>query len=211
MLDHAMNSLLDAVEYLQQGGWVMIPLAITSVIMWMMILERILVYARFGRSELDSSTVLAIARNENKGVRRQGLRGELLRRFMIARFGDPEVDRHVLRQQQEVMRRHLRQRLAMIAVLASVAPLLGLLGTVLGMIESFEVISIFGTGNAKALAGGISMAMVTTQAGLVIAVPGLFISGWLMRKARTLEHSLDEFVQQIDRPLRGLEKGMAAS
>jgi len=211
MLDQAMNNLLDAVEYLQQGGWVMIPLAATSVLMWIMILERVMVFTRFGRSEFDLATVLSIVRHENVGVPKQGLKGELLGRFMIARYGDPEVDRYVLRQQQEMLRGQLRQRLAMIAVLASVAPLLGLLGTVLGMIESFEVISIFGTGNARALAGGISMALVTTQAGLVIAVPGLFISGWLMRKARILENSLDEFVQQIDRPLRGLEQEMAAS
>ena len=74
-----------------------------------------------------------------------------------------------------------------------VAPLMGLLGTVIGMIETFDVISLFGTGNAKAMAGGISVALVTTQSGLVVAIPGLFVSGFLARRSRRLESALDEF------------------
>lgn len=202
------DSFLDATEYLEQGGWVMYPLAVVSVLMWALIIERISLYARLGRGEFDMPAVLATLSNPEDDAPRKGLRGELVGRFLNSRFGDPEIDRHVLKQQQEVLRGELRKRLAMIGVLASVAPLLGLLGTVLGMIESFEVISIFGTGNAKALAGGISMALVTTQVGLVIAVPGLLISGWLLRKSRILEDRLDEFVQQMDRPLRGQAQEM---
>jgi biopolymer transport protein ExbB len=98
----------------------------------------------------------------------------------------------------------LEHFLAVIAVLASIAPLLGLLGTVLGMIETFDVIAIFGTGNAKALAGGISVALVTTQTGLLIAIPGLFVSGLLFRRSNRLKIQLDEITTILDRNLQNL-------
>ena len=64
-------------------------------------------------------------------------------------------------------------------LLAAVAPLLGLLGTVVGMIATFQSITLFGTGDPKLMAGGISQALVTTMQGLIVAVPLLFLHGWL--------------------------------
>jgi biopolymer transport protein ExbB len=85
-----------------------------------------------------------------------------------------------------------------------------LLGTVLGMIETFEVIALFGTGNAKAMAGGISVALVTTQAGLLVAVPGLLVSAALARRARRLEMGFDEFTHLLDRALKNENVAMVA-
>jgi biopolymer transport protein ExbB len=123
-------------------------------------------------------------------------------RFLAVRTGRLNIDRAVLRHVNANLRRSLRSRLAIIAVLAGVAPLLGLLGTVLGMIETFEAISQHGTNNAKAMAGGISVALVATQAGLLVAIPGMFISSLLARKARQLESAMDEFALTLDRTLR---------
>ena len=72
-------------------------------------------------------------------------------------------------------------------------PLLGLLGTVTGMITTFDVISEFGTGNARALASGISEALVTTQSGLVVAVPGLLIGGFLFQRAQKIKGRMELF------------------
>jgi biopolymer transport protein ExbB len=98
-------------------------------------------------------------------------------------------------------RPRIHRSLAVIAVLAAVSPLFGLLGTVAGMITTFDVISLFGTGNAKAMAGGISEALITTQSGLLAAVPGLFSSVWLMRCANRLERGLDEMLMILKRYL----------
>lgn len=68
----------------------------------------------------------------------------------------------------------LIKHLVVIHTLISILPILGLLGTIIGMIEAFEVISVFGTGNARALASSISKALITTLAGLVASIPGLF-------------------------------------
>jgi len=77
---------------------------------------------------------------------------------------------------------HLNRFGAMILVIAAVAPLLGLLGTVTGMITTFDIITEFGTGDPKWLSGGISIALVTTEIGLAVAIPALLagniLSGW---------------------------------
>lgn len=88
----------------------------------------------------------------------------------------------------------LDRHLGMLAVLGGVAPLLGLLGTVTGMIHTFELVTIFGTGDAKLLSGGISEALVTTETGLVIAVPVLIVHAYLTRRVRTIVSGLEQVV-----------------
>ncbi|MGJ8654595.1 MAG: MotA/TolQ/ExbB proton channel family protein, partial [Opitutaceae bacterium] len=78
----------------------------------------------------------------------------------------------------------LERFLPFIALTAAAAPLLGLLGTVTGMIKTFNLITVFGTGDAKSLSSGISEALVTTELGLVVAIPALIIHGMLSRMSR---------------------------
>jgi biopolymer transport protein ExbB len=82
------------------------------------------------------------------------------------------------------VRPRLERFLPFIALTAAAAPLLGLLGTVTGMIKTFNLITIFGTGDAKSLSSGISEALVTTELGLVVAIPALILHGLLSRMAR---------------------------
>jgi len=86
----------------------------------------------------------------------------------------------------------LEKGLSMIKLLAAVAPLLGLLGTVTGMIATFQSISLFGTGDPKLMASGISQALVTTMLGLCVAVPLLFLHSLLAYRSRSLIQILDE-------------------
>ncbi|MDB4345876.1 MotA/TolQ/ExbB proton channel family protein [bacterium] len=78
----------------------------------------------------------------------------------------------------------LERFLAFMALTAAAAPLLGLLGTVIGMINTFKLITVFGTGDASNLASGISQALVTTKLGLIVAIPALIFHGLLSRMAR---------------------------
>ncbi|HFD79085.1 MAG TPA: MotA/TolQ/ExbB proton channel family protein [Gammaproteobacteria bacterium] len=83
---------------------------------------------------------------------------------------------------------HLRQSLPLLKTLVAICPLLGLLGTVTGMIEVFDVVAVAGTGNARALASGISRATLPTMAGMVVALPGLYFCLQLEQQAgRALE------------------------
>jgi len=86
----------------------------------------------------------------------------------------------------------LEKGLSMIKLLAAVAPLLGLLGTVTGMIATFQSISLFGTGDPKLMANGISQALVTTMLGLCVAIPLLFLHSLVASRSRMLVQILDE-------------------
>ncbi|MGD8637210.1 MAG: MotA/TolQ/ExbB proton channel family protein, partial [Gammaproteobacteria bacterium] len=79
-----------------------------------------------------------------------------------------------------------------IKVLAAVAPLLGLLGTVTGMIATFQAITLFGTGDPKLMAGGISQALVTTVLGLCVAIPLVLLHSWVAGRSRGLIEILEE-------------------
>jgi biopolymer transport protein ExbB len=86
----------------------------------------------------------------------------------------------------------LERFLTMIKVLAVVAPLLGLLGTVTGMINTFQAITLFGTGDPKLMANGISQALVTTMEGLWVAIPLTFLHALVASRSRSIINTLEE-------------------
>jgi biopolymer transport protein ExbB len=189
-------------DYLEQGGWIMIPLCIVSVIMWILIFERLYTFMTMQREDITSELALQVIDGEELDLYSRGIKTQLVKSFVEERTGIPKVDRDILRQITVDLRRSMEKYLPAIAVLASIAPILGLLGTVLGMMETFNVISLFGTGNAKAMAGGISVALVTTHTGLLVAIPGLFLSGWLSRQSRRLSTRLEETSSILDRAIK---------
>jgi biopolymer transport protein ExbB len=91
-----------------------------------------------------------------------------------------------------IARRKLESLLPFVAIIAAAAPLMGLLGTVVGMIKTFQLITVFGTGDARSLSSGISEALVTTELGLFVAIPSLIIHGILNRMARTKWGQLEQ-------------------
>lgn len=97
----------------------------------------------------------------------------------------------------------LERLLPFIAVTAATAPLMGLLGTVTGMINTFKLITIFGTGDAKSLSGGISEALVTTEFGLIVAIPSLILHSLLSRRSQGVLASMERiavaFVNGLNR------------
>jgi biopolymer transport protein ExbB len=86
----------------------------------------------------------------------------------------------------------LENSLNLLKIIAAVAPLLGLLGTVTGMIITFQAITIFGAGDPKAMAGGISGALVTTVLGLVVAIPTVLLHTFVSGRAKKIIHVLDQ-------------------
>jgi biopolymer transport protein ExbB len=91
----------------------------------------------------------------------------------------------------------LRRRLPMLAVFATAAPLLGLLGTVAGMIETFQSMTIFGAGDPRVVSSGISLALVATELGLVVAIPILLLHGWLHDLSNQIIHLLEEEIAAL--------------
>ena len=90
----------------------------------------------------------------------------------------------------------LKKNVGLIKALIAICPLLGLLGTVTGMINVFDVMSFSGGGNARAMAGGVSMATVPTMAGMVAALSGVYFGTWLEHKSQTESERLEDLLQR---------------
>ena len=99
----------------------------------------------------------------------------------------------------------LERFLPFMALTAASAPLLGLLGTVTGMIKTFTLITIFGTGDAKSLSSGISEALVTTELGLIVAIPSLILHGLLSRMAKQKVGDLEQISVSFINGITGIK------
>ncbi|WP_320041531.1 MotA/TolQ/ExbB proton channel family protein [uncultured Desulfobacter sp.] len=190
-------------ELIRAGGVVMVPLVILSLVMWLLILERAFFFRRLYKKNMNSSTALSLVR-ENILPDPKMYRGAvslLVTEFIGNRSGSAQLDRHLLDAAVTRINRRMTRSLAVIGVLAAMAPLMGLLGTVTGMITTFDVLAIFGTGNAKAMAGGISESLITTQTGLIVAIPGLYMKGFLDRRAEHLSQRIQRMGLYLKRHL----------
>ncbi len=188
MVEAMRTAIILPVEYLRTGGLVMLPLVGVSLLMWWLIAERVLCFRRLHRDTMTAALVKdCLAQNRAPSVKQcRGATGLVVAAFLARQSGRPTLDRAIVDEIIQQLNRCLTHRLALIGVLAAVAPLLGLLGTVTGMVATFDVLAVFGTGNVKAMAAGISQALITTQTGLLVAIPGLYMKGFLDRRARTL-------------------------
>ena len=90
-----------------------------------------------------------------------------------------------------------------IAITAAISPLLGLLGTVSGMIETFKMMTLFGSGDPEVVSGGIAQALITTELGLVVAIPALILNALLSRRAKTYYNELESFAILISKTDEG--------
>ena len=193
--------LREVADYIQKGGWIMAPLGLCSIVLWTLILERLVYYRELERRDLDLPAAIEAVRGASVPPEAHGLCAGLVKSFLGERSFNRNLDQDLLESRARELRPELDRSLALIGVLAAVAPLLGLLGTVIGMVRTFDVISTYGTGNARAMADGISIALVTTQTGLVVAVPGLLFSHLLQRRSRRLETKLREITVALMRHL----------
>lgn len=157
-------------SFMELGGPVLYLIAALLVAMWYMILDRILYFYFEHKTRMNSAIQEWEARGEKKSWVAHQIREEIVSKVSIG----------------------MRKNLPLIQSCVALAPLFGLLGTVTGMIEVFQVMAITGSSNAKAMAGGVSRATVPTMAGMVAALSGLFLSFWLQRKCDSERDKLSE-------------------
>ena len=161
-----MQALINAYEairdFLELGGPVLEIIAWVILVMWILILERLI----FFRTGLKSAIKQAFARWESR-LERKSWHAHQIREGIISE-----------------VRLAAAQGLPMIQTLVALCPLLGLLGTVTGMIQVFQVMAVSGTGNARSMAAGVSMATIPTMAGMVGALSGVFLVTLLTRASR---------------------------
>ncbi len=176
-------------EFFKKGGIVMYPLMLVALFALLLCLERFLVLSfrgHLGRRFLKKLNAL-VKESRYEDAANLCLKKEtslsLVLFAVLNRARDKREDAE--RSLQEAMLREqpkLERRMGLLAAMGTIAPLLGLLGTVTGIITLFTVITEVGTNDARVLAGGISEALVTTETGLVIAIPVMILHGLLSEK-----------------------------
>ena len=160
-------------DFIELGGPVLLVIGAVTLFMWMLIIER-LVYMRTGHRRLvRQAHVIWDARNDYSSWKAHQIRTRIISQVSA----------------------NAERNLALIKTCVALCPLLGLLGTVTGMIEVFEVMAISGSGNPRSMASGVSKATVPTMAGMVAALSGVAMSAYLENKARReREFIADELV-----------------
>lgn len=187
-----------------QGGVLMIPLAVCSVLAMWVIVDRAwhLRWRRVVKPEivdlidtLEGPNDIPLARSICE--RNPGAFSTIVLVALDGRDGGRDEIREQVEDQgrQEVAR--LAYGLGLLETIAAIAPLLGLLGTVLGMIEVFDVVSEQGAGQAQSLSGGISEALITTATGLSIGIPALVAYNYFVGKAERLVLNMEAHTNRL--------------
>lgn len=177
------------VGYLEAGGWVMPPLVISTLLLWFAIGYRFAALKR--GSERGARNLLRRYDEKGKRPKSEGVLVRALAKGTSLRDSRPRNLRALLDDAFSVELREIRRFDTLIVTIVLSAPLLGLLGTVIGMIETFDSLgdmSLFS--QSGGIAGGISQALITTQMGLAVAIPGLIVNGILQRKQKDIEMEL---------------------
>ena len=189
-----------------KGGVLMIPIALCSIIALAIFLERLWSLRRsrvIPRDFLIEIEDLIRREKIPEAITRCRKDNSSMANIILAGIRNFGKRREIVKESiEEIGRREaatLERYINVVGTIAAIAPLLGLLGTVFGMIKAFNVISIQGVGNPSSLAGGISEALITTAAGLVVAIPTFVLYRYLANKADALIVEMEEHsIRMVD-------------
>lgn len=174
----------DSMERIEQGGPVGYVILIIGFFAFLLAAERyvsLFIVEKKVKAQLKSDTL-----NEKNPL------GRVLK--VKEKYSTVALDTLELKLSEAILKEmpKLTKRITFVKIISVVAPLMGLLGTVTGMINTFQAITLFGTGDPKLMAGGISQALVTTVLGLVVAIPTVLLFTWLNTRSKSIMHILQE-------------------
>lgn len=156
--------------FMDRGGPILYWLLLVTFLMWVLIIERLWYIKAVFKSDKQKIQTIWESRDERKSWYAHKIRMSMI----------------------SVATLKLNHSVNIIKTLVALCPLLGLLGTVTGMIEVFEVMAILGSGNARAMAAGVSKATIPTMAGMVAALSGVFMTTYLERRVRRESQTLED-------------------
>lgn len=200
-------------ETIMRGGIVMIPLLLTSIVALAVVIERAFFLRR--KRIIHSDVVEAVKtlkKDEDIDKIVNGLKKHVgpflnvIRHGLENRHRTREEIKEAIVDQGRQEARTLERGLVILETVAGIAPLLGLLGTVLGMIKVFRVISQEGLGQTQSLSSGISEALLTTVVGLSIAIPALVAYNYFTHKVEDLVLEIEKYSGQLLNKLEGVTK-----
>lgn len=195
--------LREVAGYIEAGGWVMPPLVLATLILWFAIGYRFA--ALKTGTKRDVRNLLRRYRND-KMPKSDGIIVRALGKGVWLLDGQMDDLRPYLDDSFWEEEKELRRFNRLIVTIVTAAPLLGLLGTVIGMIETFDSLGDMSLySQSGGIAGGISQALITTQMGLAVAIPGLIINGVLQRRQKDIELQLAQLKDILCAEYRGVE------
>lgn len=211
------------VEHIKKGGPVMVPILTLAALVALLALGKFLslAFVRIPPPARLASLLEAVRRGDAEAARAAaaalgGPAGRMLSAGAKHLGGSKDLIEEAMYERMLETRFRFNRGLPFIAVGAATAPLLGLLGTVTGIISTFKLITVFGSGDVKMLSSGISEALITTEFGLIIAIPSLLIHAFLSRKARALLDRMEQLAVMFlgavaGAPTAGVETDAAAA
>jgi biopolymer transport protein ExbB len=180
-------------EIVKAGGWLMVPIVVCSIVAVAIVFERLwtLQRRRVVPSTLTSEIWELVQHNQLDArqlarVQQSSPLGQVLAAGLAQRHAPREVMKEAIEDTGRHVVIELERYLGPLGTIAAISPLLGLLGTVSGMIRAFTAITAQGVGNPTVLAGGIAEALVTTAAGLTVAIPSLIAYRYLRGRVEGL-------------------------
>lgn len=191
--------LNEFIELLEKGGWPMIPLAVCSVAGLAVVLERFIALRR--KRVIPDAVVDIVSLYQGDGSVQSSLevcrnRDSAFGRLIEVMIASRNLDHHqmieVLHSNGRKEVEKLERGLLVLEIIAGISPLIGLLGTVLGMVTVFDAITAYGLGDAQVLSDGISKALITTVAGLSIAIPALAFHSYFSKQVDSLAIEMQE-------------------
>jgi len=197
-------------ELIEAGGWLMIPIIGLSVVALAIILERLWTLRR--SRIMPANLVSTIRQWHRQGqltpqrlvdMRENSPLGRILVAGLVNRHHSREVMKEAIEAAGRQVIAKLERYLDTLGTIAAVEPLLGLLGTVFGMIQVFSEIVNTGLGQSGRLAGGISVALITTAAGLSVAIPSLMFHRYFVSKVNTLAVAMEEQAFKLVEVIQG--------
>ncbi len=197
-------------EHIEKGGWVGYTILALGGLSILIVIAKMLDLraARISPPEdIGDLARTALCEGTEAGIAKIRSLSEFLSEMLITgiEFAHSDAETNLEAMEAIILKKkpRLQRMLPFLATTAAVAPLMGLLGTVVGMIKTFTLIEVFGTGDAKSLSSGISEALITTELGLVVAIPALVFHGIFTRMARsrvsTMEQIAADFSRQLSR------------
>jgi biopolymer transport protein ExbB len=198
------------IDYLTAGGWFMLPLLICSVLLISIVIERIwFLQKRLVSPEGLLRTFINHSKDQSITIQQQDsyIESSSLGELLVTAYRFKDKPRNIVEDKvveaSSNVRMKLERNLNMLGIIASISPLLGLLGTVVGMITVFANINLVdGSSNSDLLASGISEALITTAFGLLVAVPGLIFYKYFSARVNlhmlNMQNELSKFVDFLD-------------
>jgi biopolymer transport protein ExbB len=191
-------------EIIQSGGWLMVPILLCSVVAAAICVERLwsLQRSRIVPRNLLAQIGSAIKSTDLDSQKLRELRANSpLGQVLAAGIGNARRSRAIMKEAMEEVATQvshdLERYLTTLGIIASISPLIGLLGTVVGMIQVFTALMLEGAGNANVLAGGISQALITTAAGLSVAIPALIFHRFFLRRVDELMVNMEQEASKL--------------